>query len=476
MNAPVKPPLPDAQPVSDGRESPPRRQRIAIIGSGVSGSAAAWGLHRAHDVVLYEKAARPGGHTATVDIDYDGRPIAVDTGFIVYNEANYPNLTALFQHFGIATHGSDMSFSLSLDGGRLEWSGDNLATLFAQKRNLLRPSFLLMLREILRFNRICLSDRAAGHLASRSIGDYLDWRGFSPGFQNNYLVPMAAAIWSTPARQMLEFPASRFVNFFENHRLIHARRPEWRTVNGGSRTYLDKLLSPLGDRLRLNCGVVRVHRTAAGVDIEDTTGRTERFDQVIFACHTDQALAALAQPDAAERAILSGVPYRANRVILHRDADLMPKRRKVWASWNYLRSSAADDGAEVAVSYWMNRLQGIDEDCPLFVTLNPDREPAADKVFAEFSYDHPQFGRKIIALQDRLAGIQGANRTHFAGAWTGYGFHEDGLSSGIRAAEALGGTFPWRPNASTAPAPVQAPALAAAATDVTRPSLQGEPA
>ncbi|MCY0147101.1 FAD-dependent oxidoreductase [Hoeflea sp. G2-23] len=430
---------------STGRQ----RLRVAVIGSGISGASAAWAMRDLHDVTVYESASRAGGHTATVDIDYDGATIPVDTGFIVYNELNYPNLTALFSHLGVDTHDSDMSFALSLDHGKLEWGGDNLSTLFAQKRNLLRPSFLLMLREILRFNKICLQDRAAGHLTARSIGDYLNWRGFSPGFMNNYLVPMAAAIWSTPAKRLLEFPATYFVNFFENHRLIYSERPTWRTVTGGSRNYLDKLLAPLGNRVRLNTGAVSVRRGGAGVDILDTTGRLESYDRVIFACHTDQALRILDNPTAAETAALTAIPYSPNRVILHRDERLMPTRKKVWASWNYMRSSVPQSDANVAVSYWMNRLQGIDPAKPLFVTLNPDREPRSELVFGEYSYDHPQFGNNAMQVQARLKQIQGDNHTYFAGAWTGYGFHEDGLTSGINAAEALGATLPWRQPAAT---------------------------
>ncbi len=421
-----------------------RRLKVAVVGSGISGASAAWALDRRHDVTLYEADDRPGGHTATVDIDYDGTPVSVDTGFIVYNTHNYPNLTAMFEHFGVATHESDMSFSLSLDHGALEWCGDNLASVFAQKRNILRPSFLLMLREIFRFNRLCLTDREAGHLKARSIGDYLDWRGFSPGFRNNYLIPMAAAIWSTPAKRMLEFPATHFVNFFENHRLIHAERPQWRTVSGGSRNYLRHLLAPLGDRLRLSTPVRQVIRDDAGVEIVDGSGHSERFDHVVFACHTDQALAALGAPTPTEKALLTAIPYRPNRVVLHRDTALMPKRRRAWASWNYLRSTNENEDADVAVTYWMNRLQGIDQSMPLFVTLNPDREPAPETVFAEFSYDHPQFGTDAMEIQKAVESIQGHNASSYAGAWTGYGFHEDGLLSGIRAAERLGATFPWR--------------------------------
>ena len=422
---------------------PHSRLKIAVIGSGVSGASAAWALNPLHDVTLYEKETRAGGHTATVDVDYDGTHIPVDTGFIVYNEPNYPNLTALFARLGVATHASDMSFSLSLDQGKLEWSGGGLSSIFAQKRNLVRPSFLLMIREILRFNKTCLIDRAAGHLAARSIGDYLDWRGFSPGFTNNYLVPMAAAIWSTPAAKMMQFPAEHFVNFFDNHRLIYSKQHQWRTVTGGSRNYLDKLLEPLGDRLKLGLGVRAVLRTEGGVTIVDDRGEQRHFDRVILAAHSDQTRRMLADATEQEKRLLAAVPYQPNRVVLHRDPMLMPQRRKVWASWNYLRSSSADGNADVAVTYWMNKLQAIDDRFPLFVTLNPDREPDPRKVFAEFSYEHPQFSADSVHAQRALTDLQGRNGCYFAGAWTGYGFHEDGLTSGLMAAKALGAALPW---------------------------------
>ncbi len=418
------------------------RQRIAIIGSGISGASAAWALHRHHDVILYEKSTIAGGHTATVDIDYAGKHISVDTGFIVYNEGTYPNLTALFAALDVKTHASSMSFALSLDHGKMEWAGDNLSTLFAQKRNLLRPSFLLMLKEILRFNRQCLADRQAGHLSRLSIGDYLNWRGFSPGFTNNYLVPMAAAIWSSPAARMLDFPAEHFVNFFDNHRLIYTKPHEWRTVTGGSRNYLQKLLAPLGARLRLGCGIAEVRRVGPHVLVRDESGTETQFDKVIFASHSDQTLSMLKDASEEERRVLSSIPYQPNRVVLHSDERLMPVRRKVWASWNYLRSSESETQA-ATVSYWMNRLQGIDPSCPLFVTLNPDREPDRAKIFGEFTYEHPLFDARAMQAQEALKALQGRNGCYFAGAWTGYGFHEDGLRSGLQAALALGGSVPW---------------------------------
>lgn len=420
------------------------RLSIAVVGSGISGSSAAWALRDVHDVTLYEKADRPGGHTATVNVDYDGRAISVDTGFIVYNEPNYPNLKALFAELDVETLPSSMSFSLSLDHGALEWRGGPFTGLFAQKRNMLRPSFLLMLREILRFNKMCLVDRDAGHLSEMSIGDYLDWRRFSPGFTNNYLLPMAAAIWSAPAAKMLEFPADHFIQFFDNHRLVYSTPHPWRTVAGGSRVYLDKLLAPLGDRLKLNCGIRAIRRDGRKVHVTEDDGTVRVYDKIIIACHTDQALAVLSDATTEERDLLNAVPYKANRVVLHRDAVLMPQRRKVWASWNYLRSSRPGADSQVAVTYWMNSLQAIDPASPLFVTLNPEREPDPRLVFAEYIYDHPQFDTRSIDAQRRLKTIQGDNNTFFAGAWTGYGFHEDGLSSGLAAAEAVGGIIPWR--------------------------------
>lgn len=419
-------------------------QKIAVIGSGISGSGAAWLLRNDHNVTLYEKNAVAGGHTATVDIDYDGTPISVDTGFIVYNELNYPHLTALFDEIDVETHDSDMSFAMSRDRGKFEWGGRKLAMLFAQKRNIFRPEFLKMLREVFRFNTICVKDRDDGHLTGRSIGEYLIWRGFSPGFQNNYLMPMAAAIWSSSANQMLEFPALHFVNFFDNHRLIHRKRPVWRTVTGGSRNYLNKLHNDLGNRVKLNCGVKNVIRKDGQVLITNDQDKTEKFDHVIFACHTDQMIDLLDEPTQIEQDIAASIPYCPNEVYLHRDANLMPKRKNVWASWNYLSSSREDENANVAVSYWMNRLQGIDQSKPLFVTLNPKTPPAPDLTFGKYIYDHPQFSQKAVVAQKMLEQIQGQSNTWFTGAWTGHGFHEDGLRSAVNVANNLGCYAPWQ--------------------------------
>ncbi len=435
------------------------RQRVAVIGSGISGTSAAWALHPTADVTIFEAASHPGGHTATVDVDYDGKHVAVDTGFIVYNELNYVDLTALFAHLGVATHESNMGFSLSLDGGKVEWCGENLRSIFAQKRNFFSPTFLWMLREVLRFNRQCVADRDSGVVGHATVGEYLKQRQFSTGFRDNYLIPMAAAIWSTPRANMLDYPARAFISFLENHRLIHNERPHWRTVTGGSRNYLDKMIVPLHSHLRLNCPVRAIVRDTFGVTVFTENQPPERFDHAIVAAHSDQALALLGDASDAEEKILSAIPYRPNRVILHRDPRLMPKRRAAWSAWNYLRSSEDGGEPEVSVTYWMNRLQGIDASMPLFVSLNPIIEPREELVFGEWSFSHPQFDARALSAQARLDEIQDIRRTSFVGAWTGHGFHEDGLRSGLDAAIRLGASVPWRAQ----PADVEAPALALAA-------------
>ena len=430
--------------------------RIAVIGSGIAGNAAAWSLARRHDVVLYEQDARAGGHSHTVTIDYDGVPTAVDTGFIVYNERTYPNLTALFEALGVATRPSDMSFALSAGGGRFEWSGQGPGAVFAQRSNLASPGFLWMLREIVRFNRLAPADRAAGLMAGLSLGDYLDRRRFSGRFVRDYLTPMGAAIWSMSPSGMLDFPAETFVAFCENHCLLTtsaAARPVWRTVAGGSRRYVDRLLAPLVGRIRLATPVATIERSGSRPVVVDTRGEREAFDEVVVATHSDQALALLAEPTPAERAVLGAIGYRDNEVVLHRDPALMPRRRAAWASWNAISDA---DRRSLSVTYWMNRLQSIDPQRPLFVSLNPLAPPREDLVFARFAYAHPQFDRAALAAQRRIGEIQGGRRTWFCGAWCGHGFHEDGLVAGLDVAEALGGSVPWR----AAPA---APAMAEAA-------------
>lgn len=416
----------------------PARQRIAIIGSGISGLGAAWSLAPLHDVTLFEKDARLGGHANTVDVDYEGKHIAVDTGFIVYNELNYPNLTALFAQLGVATEASNMGFAVSLDQGRLEWSGESLKTLFAQRRNLVSPSFHAMWIDILRFNSFARRDLASGAAHGQSLGAWLDARRLGKAFRENYLLPMGAAIWSTPANEMLAFPAESFLSFFANHKLIDFDRPQWRTVTGGSREYVAKLAAALTLRIATGTPVKAVTRSDQGVSVA-LTDRTETFDQVIFACHSDQALSLLGDASPEERALLGAVRYAPNTAWLHRDAALMPRRRNVWAAWNYLRRTDEREGSPVAVSYWMNRLQNLDQSRPLFVTLNPVEPPQPHFTFARFEYDHPQFDQKALQAQQRLFAIQGARNSWFCGAWCGHGFHEDGLTAGLEVARALGG-------------------------------------
>ncbi|MTH96684.1 NAD(P)/FAD-dependent oxidoreductase [Roseibium sp. RKSG952] len=417
--------------------------RIAVIGSGIAGNSAAWALSDTHQVTLYEKRLRPGGHSATVDIDYNGTPMAVDTGFIVYNDLNYPNFSALMTHLGVKTEASDMSFGVSARNGAREWSGSSLNAVFAQRRNALSPSFLQMLRDIFRFNKQCVIDLKAGHLAGVSLGDYLITNRYSDSFINDYLLPMGAAIWSTPISEMHAYPAESFIGFFDNHRLISFDRPTWRTVSGGSRTYVNRLIAPLAGNIRLGTPVTQIRRFPDHVRVTDSSGHSDSFDQVILASHTDQSLAMLGDPTPQERDILGNMRYRPNTVYLHRDESLMPKRKRVWSSWNYMSTLETDAGGDVTVSYWMNRLQNLDHSKPLFVTLNPPSAPADDKTFARFTYDHPQFDAAALSARTRLYQIQGKNRTWFCGAWAGHGFHEDGMTSGLNVARALGASVPW---------------------------------
>ncbi|MCW5686849.1 MAG: FAD-dependent oxidoreductase, partial [Pseudolabrys sp.] len=318
--------------------------------------------------------------------------------------------------------------------------------LFAQRRNLLSLPHLRMLADILRFNRVARADLAAGQLRGLSLGDYLASRRIGLRLIEHYIAPMGAAIWSMPARALLDFPAQNFVAFFNNHRLLHpdSERPVWRTVVGGSRSYVERLTRPFRQRIRLGSPAVSVARTPQGVIVTDASGHRDRFDQVVFACHSDEALALLDDATADERAILGAIRYRGNAVYLHRDASLMPRARRAWASWNVLHWTPQADRHNAAITYWMNALQGIDASRPLFVSLNPPRPPAPDLTFARYECAHPQFDAAAFAAQQRLDDIQGVRRSWFCGAWTGYGFHEDGLRSGLTVAAALGGAAPWR--------------------------------
>jgi predicted NAD/FAD-binding protein len=423
--------------------APGGRLKIAIVGAGVSGLAAAWLLGQRHEVTIFEAEPRPGGHSCTIETGGPTGPSPIDMGFIVYNEDTYPNLTALFRHLKIATRPSQMSFSVSLDDGRLEYSGTGLAGLLAQKRNLLSPRFWSMLRDLLRFYRQSPGDVAG--LGLTTLGDYLDSRLYGAAFREDHLYPMAAAIWSAPAGKVAAYPAAAFVNFCDNHGLLKlSGRPLWRTVDGGAKTYVEALLAPLDGRLRLNARARGVRREPNGVSLIAGDGGEARFDALVLACHADQALAMLADASIEEKRLLGAFRYSRNQTVLHADERLMPRRRAVWSSWNYLGRSAAE-GAPVSATYWMNRLQGLSDAPPRFVTLNPHFEPREDLVIARRVFEHPIFDAKAIAARDELWSLQGRRGTWFCGAYFGAGFHEDGLQAGLAVAEILGGVRrPWR--------------------------------
>ena len=415
--------------------------KIAIVGGGISGLGAAWALQPTHDITLYEANDWLGGHAHTVEVPAGDESIPVDTGFLVYNERTYPHLTRLFSHLGVATQPSDMSFSFSLDN-RLEYAGSGIG-LFAQSRNLVRAGHWRMARDIARFRSV--GPEMLDQADDGPLGEMLDRFEFSPEFQDDYLLPMAAAIWSARLGDIRSFPARSFLQFFTNHGLVAITdRPQWRTVTGGSREYVSRLTQPFRDRIRLNNPVVAVHRHFDGVRVRSIDGSVDEYDQIVFASHSDQTLAILGETATPmERRLLSAIRYEHNRAILHRDAQLMPRRKRVWSSWNYVTSDADREGRQASVTYWLNRLQSLPRQVPLFVSLNPIREPHPALVIDEYDYAHPQFDAAARAAQHGLVRQQGTNRTWFAGAYLGYGFHEDGLQSGLNVATALGSPPPW---------------------------------
>lgn len=419
--------------------------RIAIIGTGISGLSAAWLLAQRHEVTVFEKAARLGGHSNTVEVEGpDGRPIPIDTGFIVFNTVNYPNLTALFQHLDVATKASNMGLAVSLGGGAFEYAGNSVASLFAQKTNLLRPRFWSMLSGILRFYRQAPRDLSTIQDPNLSLGDYLSRNGFGRAFQRDHLLPMAGAIWSAPAEALLDYPVASFIRFFDNHGLLKLKnRPVWRTVVGGSRSYVTKLTAGFADRVRLGAGAAEIKRDRDGVTVRDVIGQISHFDHVVIATHANQALPLLVDPSPDETNLLGAFRYSRNHALLHTDASLMPQRRAAWSSWNYL-GPETDKGGALCVTYWMNALQGIGGNRNYFVTLNPSRPPHSNVLHSEI-YEHPIYDVRALRAQVKLSELQGARNTWFCGSYFGAGFHEDALASGLSVAEALGGfKRPWQ--------------------------------
>jgi predicted NAD/FAD-binding protein len=415
---------------------------VAVVGSGIAGMSCAWLLSQRHRVTLYEADERPGGHTNTVALATPDGSLGIDTGFIVYNEKTYPNLTALFRHLGVETTPSEMSFAVSMEDGGFEYAGTDLGGLFAQRLNLVRPRFWGMMRDLLRFYRQAPRDVTMMEAEALSLGAYLDQRGYGPAFQRDHLIPMASAIWSTPTRAIRDYPAAAFVRFCVNHGLLQiANRPVWRTVSGGSQAYVNQLLAGLSGPLHLGRKIMSVSREAEGVRLTDVTGGVATHDHVVIATHAHQALAMLDDPDAREQALLGAFGSSRNLAVLHTDASLMPRRRRAWSSWNFVTQAGAQ---APFLTYWMNRLQSLPGETPYFVTINPPRPPAPGTLFHTEQYAHPLFDGRSVAAQRQLWSLQGRRRAWFCGAWFGAGFHEDGLQAGLAVAEALGGVRrPW---------------------------------
>lgn len=419
--------------------------KIAVVGAGISGLSAAWLLSKRHDVVLYERNEYIGGHSNTAEVcDESGHRIPVDTGFVVYNADCYPNLVALFDYLSVPTAETEMSFSVSMNSGDYEYSGNGLSGLFAQRRNLFNSSHWVMTAEILRFFREVSELEVSSLDPHCSLGSWLAANRYSDFFIQRHILPMGAAIWSTPAETMLAFPLAAFTRFFSNHGLLIAnvnKRPIWRTVRGGSRQYVDRLLRDFRGTFAMNAPVISICRKPRHVAIEIADGGIERFDHCVVATHADEALKLISDTDDLERGLLGAFSYADNTAILHTDARVMPRRQRAWASWNY---TGDESGNRLSVTYWMNRLQPLESSNDYFVTLNPSHQLPEERVLKRMHYQHPIFDARAMTAQRDLWSLQGRRRTWFAGSYFGYGFHEDGLQSGLAVAEDLGGVKrPW---------------------------------
>ena len=416
--------------------------KLAIVGTGISGLSAAWLLRGKHDVRVFEREGRPGGHSHTVRVGGTGGEVPVDTGFLVYNEVTYPNLVKLFARLGVPTKESDMSFSVRCERCDLEWCGTGLGGVFAQPSNLLRPSFHGMLLEIARFNREAPRLLGEADAEKLTLAEYLDREKYGTAFRSHYLVPMAASVWSSGPAAMETFPAATLVRFFRNHGFLGVTTQfRWRTVDGGSREYVNLLSAPLAGRIHLDSPVSRIRRDAHGVELVFADGGSQRFDGVVIAAHADEALGMLEEPTTEERRLLGPWRYSRNETLLHSDASFLPRREAARASWNYRLEDCARPWTSATLNYWINRLQGLTTETEWIVSLNPRREPAEGSVARRLVYTHPVYTRESVATQAELPSLNGRARTWFAGAYFGYGFHEDGLSAGIAAAASLGAEF-----------------------------------
>ena len=439
------------------------RLNVAVIGAGIAGLSAAWLLSGKHNVTLFEADHRLGGHAHTADAPGHHGTVPVDTGFIVYNEGNYPNFTALLDHLGVPSINADMSLSVSLDNGAFEYSSFGLGGVFAQKRNLLSPRFWRLLLDITRFFYTAAADVAELERNATPLDDYLKAKGYGPAFRDDHLLPQAAAIWSTPLDQIGTYPAASLIRFFLNHGMMTlAGRGLWRTVEGGSRAYVTRLAAAYQGEVRKGVRVAGVRRDANGVELRLAGGSRERFDEPVIATHGDAALALLDDPTPDEQRLLGAFKYSRNLIALHTDTVLMPKRRAAWTSWNHI--GMRDAPGEGSVTYWMTRLQSLQGAPDLFATLNPNKEIAADKLIKTEVYDHPLFDAGAIAAQQQIWDIQGARRTWFCGSYLGHGFHEDALQSGLAVAEQLGDVRrPWTVGNESGRIHVRTPELAEAA-------------
>lgn len=423
-------------------------QRIAIIGSGISGLVCAHFLNQQHDIKLYEKNDYLGGHSNTVEIDYDGKKIAVDTGFIVFNHQTYPNLKAFFELLDVAYEKSSMSFAVKVAKPRIEYAGTNLNAVFAQRRNIFNPSFLLMLKDILHFNKSAQNILTQNVGLNYSMQDFLRDLKVGKYFCDYYLLPMASAIWSTPLDKIYDYPALSFVRFFKNHGLLSVNdQPQWFTVSGGSKQYVNKICAQFSSQIYLDNCVKKIYKNIDGKLVVVSKNGEEVFDKVIVASHANQALEILENPSKQHQEILGSFKYQKNLAILHKDSAVMPNARNAWASWVYshnFTNNSSIKNHNLSVSYWMNNLQNIDYSYPLFVTLNPNINIDKKNIFAEFEYQHPIFDANAVEAQNRINEIQGIDNIYFCGAYQNFGFHEDGISSGIRVLNHLGIKAPWQ--------------------------------